>query len=86
VLEKMNWVQPPAAPSFAAYIRIRYRQRAVPAQIFPQGKTEAQVVFRDPQAAVTPGQAGVLYRGDEVWGSGWIAGDSGAEAPRPPSQ
>jgi tRNA-specific 2-thiouridylase len=86
VLEEMNWIQPPAAPSFAAHIRIRYRQRAVPAQIFPQEKTEARVVFRKPQAAVTPGQAGVLYQGDEVWGSGWIAGDTSADAPRPPSQ
>ena len=80
VLEEMNWIQPPVKPCFEAQIRIRYRQRAVAARIFPRGDT-ARVEFHSPQAAVTPGQAGVIYQGDEVWGSGWIAGDS-RPAPR----
>jgi len=32
------------------------------------------VSFDEAQWAVTPGQALVLYRGDEVLGGGWIVG------------
>jgi tRNA-specific 2-thiouridylase len=30
------------------------------------------VAFDEPQKAVTPGQAAVLYDGDRVLGGGWI--------------
>ena len=32
----------------------------------------ARVRFGDPQRAITPGQAVVLYDGDQVLGGGWI--------------
>ena len=32
----------------------------------------AEVVFDEPQLAVTPGQAVVFYDGDDVVGGGWI--------------
>jgi tRNA-specific 2-thiouridylase len=33
----------------------------------------ARITFDEAQRAVTPGQATVFYRGDEVLGGGWIA-------------
>ena len=32
-----------------------------------------ELTFQAPKAAVTPGQAVVLYDGDDVLGGGWIA-------------
>jgi tRNA U34 2-thiouridine synthase MnmA/TrmU len=34
------------------------------------------VVFDDPQSAIAPGQALVMYQGEEVVGGGWIEGNS----------
>jgi tRNA-specific 2-thiouridylase len=40
--------------------------------ITPSGLTTARVGFREPQRAITPGQAAVFYLGDQVLGGGWI--------------
>ena len=73
LLAEMNWIQPKPEGPFSALIRIRYRHKAVPATITPLAKGRAKVQFDTPQAAITPGQGGVIYQGDEVWGGGWIA-------------
>jgi tRNA-specific 2-thiouridylase len=36
------------------------------------GDERAELVFDEPQIAVTPGQAVVFYEGDVVVGGGWI--------------
>jgi tRNA-specific 2-thiouridylase len=55
-----------------ATVKIRYRHEPAPARIEPMGPSEARVRFEAPQRAITPGQAAVFYRGDEVLGGGWI--------------
>ncbi len=55
-----------------AKVRVRYRHTAAPAIITPLENQRVQVVFTEPQRAITPGQATVFYRGDEVVGGGWI--------------
>ena len=52
--------------------RIRYRHPGVAARLEAIGPGRARLHFTRPEAAVTPGQAAVLYRGDEVVGGGWI--------------
>ena len=56
--------------------RVKIRYRAVPAwaDVRPvDGELDrAEIVFDEPQRAVTPGQAAVLYDGDCVVGGGWI--------------
>jgi tRNA-specific 2-thiouridylase len=57
---------------FEAEVRIRHRHTPAPATVTP---TEAgfDVAFHAPQRAITPGQAGVVYRGEHVVAGGLIA-------------
>lgn len=64
----------PAEP-FEARVRIRYKAPEQPALITPLANNRAQVSLVHPQRAITPGQAAVLYGGedgDEVLGGGII--------------
>jgi tRNA-specific 2-thiouridylase len=69
----VNWIpfEQPTGP-VRADVRIRYRHDAAPATITEQANRRVQVVFDEPQRAITPGQATVFYRDDEVVGGGWI--------------
>jgi tRNA-uridine 2-sulfurtransferase len=68
-----NWVafDEPENP-VRADVRVRYRHEEAPATIIPLGGGRVRVRFDEPQRAVTPGQATVFYRGEEVLGGGWI--------------
>ena len=52
--------------------RVRYNQKEQPATVYPAENGLVRVVFDQPQRAVTPGQAVVLYDGDIVVGGGTI--------------
>jgi tRNA-specific 2-thiouridylase len=53
--------------------KIRHQFRAAPAMVRPTpDRQQVEVEFDEPQPAVTPGQAVVLYDGDQVVGGGWI--------------
>ena len=52
--------------------KIRYRHKPAEATLIPLREGEIKVEFDSPQKAVTPGQAVVFYRGEEVLGGGWI--------------
>jgi tRNA-specific 2-thiouridylase len=69
----VNWIalDHPAGP-VRAEVRVRYRHTAQPATITPLPDNRVLVEFDEPQRAITPGQATVFYRGDEVVGGGWI--------------
>lgn len=55
-----------------AEVKVRYRHDPAPATITPLPDNRARVRFDEPQRAITPGQATVFYRGEEVVGGGWI--------------
>jgi tRNA-specific 2-thiouridylase len=64
---------------FEATVKIRYAHPGAAATVFPGENGAARVVLHVPTRAVTPGQAAVCYRGDEVLGGGWIARQKVAE-------
>jgi tRNA-specific 2-thiouridylase len=52
--------------------KIRYNHDPQPATARRTGEDELTVCFDQPQSAITPGQAVVLFDGDLVLGGGWI--------------
>ena len=71
--EAMDWVagEPPAQQGrFTA--KTRYRQSDCPCEIRAQADGSVEVIFDDPQWAVTPGQSLVLYDNDICLGGGVI--------------
>ncbi|UCD81144.1 MAG: tRNA 2-thiouridine(34) synthase MnmA [Desulfobacterales bacterium] len=69
----INWTDDEPASPVDLYTRVRYRSKEVPSTVFPQDEQTAIVRFKTPQSSVTPGQAAVFYRGDEILGGGWIS-------------
>src|SRR5260221_3309077 len=53
--------------------KIRHRHEPAPAVLEPAPNGEVRVTFDQPQRAITPGQAVVVYDGALVLGGGWIA-------------
>ena len=53
-------------------VKIRYSHPGTAATVVPSGNGRAHIHLREPQRAVTPGQAAVIYDGDVVVGGGWI--------------
>ena len=69
----VNWIAgPPPAAGTRGTAQIRHRHKEAVATIDPLGDDRVSLTFDDPQAAIAPGQALVMYSGDEVLGGGWI--------------
>ena len=69
---RVNWMASPPTSERRVQAQIRYAHRAADASVTANGDGAIRVVFDEPQPAVTPGQAVVLYDGDVVLGGGWI--------------
>ncbi len=52
--------------------KIRYSHKGAPCTIKKTGKDRLECIFREPQRAITPGQAVVFYQNDYVIGGGTI--------------
>ena len=79
----VNWISidPPTAP-LRATAKIRYRAKDAAVTITPDSIGSGVTLdFDEPQRAITPGQAAVLYAGEVCLGGGWI--ESGSPSPSP---
>lgn len=69
-----NWLINPREIPERASVQIRYNGLPKPArvQVDDQNSSWFDVLFEQPQLAVAPGQAAVVYAGNRVLGGGWI--------------
>lgn len=73
-VEDFNWISGNSPDTeIRCKVKIRYRHPEQWARVIPTAKNTVHVVFDEPQRAITPGQAAVLYDGDLVLGGGTIA-------------
>ena len=70
-----TWLSPPPAEPFTAHVRVRHRHEPAGAVVTASARGFS-VRFGVAQRAIAPGQAAVVYRGDEVLGGGTIVADT----------
>ena len=80
IVDELNWIDPNFQAKLndgegsAANIQYRSTHRGTPGKILGAPESEeVKIKFDDPQSALSPGQAAVFYREDEVLGGGTIA-------------
>jgi len=87
-IDRANWhpvagIDGSHAIAFKATVKIRYSHPGTLASVTPLENNRARIHLHEPQRAVTPGQAAVIYDGDMVLGGGWICRSTSTRHPEP---
>jgi tRNA-uridine 2-sulfurtransferase len=73
VAREVNWLSIPAPEQpRRAQVKVRYRHAEAPATLRPLPGERLEVLFDQPQRAITAGQAAVFYDGPVCLGGAWI--------------
>jgi len=72
VAHSLTWLEPFDQSEIEAQVQIRYRSPAIPCVARSTDGGACEVRFKEVFPSVTPGQAAVFYRGEQVLGGGWI--------------
>ncbi len=72
IARQLAWLLDPPREPVAVQAKIRYTHPPAQATLEVLPHDQATLLFDEPQAAITPGQAVVFYRDDIVLGGGWI--------------
>jgi len=72
-IDRTNWIARELPDEDVdATVKIRYSHPGTPATVTSLENHRARIRLHEPQRAVTPGQAAVIYDSDVVIGGGWI--------------
>ncbi len=72
-VSELNWISiEKLKEPIEVKVKIRYKSNETDCTVIPVSEERALVRFKEPQRAVTPGQASVFYDGDVVVGGGII--------------
>ncbi|MDO9462098.1 MAG: tRNA 2-thiouridine(34) synthase MnmA [Alphaproteobacteria bacterium] len=76
----LNWLgdTPPEPDGLEVAVKVRSTRPPVPGTLFPDGAGGANITLREPEEAIAPGQACVVYEtgnSGRVLGGGWITRD-----------
>lgn len=74
VLKDLNWLGESVSPNEAIAMTVKFRssQEPFPATLIFKDKGYAEVIFKQPEYGVAPGQACVFYDDTRLLGGGWI--------------
>lgn len=75
-LGDLNWLVSPDGVAGEVEVQLRHRARPAAARMELVGD-RAHLRLLEPQPAVTPGQSGVIFRGDRMLGGGRIQSQGG---------
>ncbi len=72
-IDRTNWIgRDLTGENVELAVKVRYSHPGTRAKVTPLENHRARIRLHEPQRAVTPGQAAVIYDGDVVAGGGWI--------------
>ncbi|WP_100640773.1 tRNA 2-thiouridine(34) synthase MnmA [Alteromonas facilis] len=73
IAKQLHWVDREShTTEMSVSVKTRYRQQDIPATLLPLANGDIQVMFNEPQKAVTPGQSVVIYQDEVCLGGGII--------------
>lgn len=73
IAQQLQWVSlEPLKETLRCTVKTRYRQQDIPCEIRPLNDETIEVIFDEPQIAVTPGQSAVFYLDEACLGGGII--------------
>ncbi len=72
VLGDLNWLATPPVEGERVGVQVRHRARVVPARVVSADEERVELRLDRPERAITPGQSGVVFRGDVLVGGGRI--------------
>src|SRR5947209_7192967 len=72
IIDRCNWIHSIGDGPRDVTVKVRYSHPGTAATLFPLDGERARVRLHQPQRAITPGQAAVVYDADLVVGGGWI--------------
>lgn len=74
IVKNVNWIagEQPVYP-FSATVKIRYRARDIPCLVNSVGNGDIHISLDSPVRDITPGQAAVIYNGEDCLGGGTIS-------------